>query len=70
MLFAFLLPIAYWAFRLVILCLGLAIALMGASEILPRNLTTLAGLLRIGSYVALLLMMVAVIITTTTVPRV
>jgi hypothetical protein len=35
--------------------LGLWLLLLGAAELLPRNLTTLAGLLRVGSIVIILL---------------
>jgi hypothetical protein len=47
--------------RPLILAVSLMILLMGAAEVLPRSRTILAGLLRIGSIVAILFMVIVVI---------
>lgn len=44
--------------QLVIIALGAWILLTGAAELLPRNRRLIAGLLRIGSYVALALVVI------------
>ena len=59
--FTFLLPIGNWVTRLVFVCVGAMLIFLGVAEVLPRNQTTLAGLLRIAYYLALLLMILAAI---------
>lgn len=44
--------------QFVIIALGTWILLTGAAELLPRNQTLIAGLLRIGGYVALTLVVI------------
>lgn len=59
-LFALSYPLDNWAVRSLFSIMGLMLIFSGAAELLPRNQTTLAGLLRIGHFVALFSMILLI----------
>lgn len=66
--FALLYPLEHWAFRIVILLLGLTGVFAGAAEALPRSRTMLVGVLRIVYNATFLLMISLAILLILTLP--